>query len=319
MVVFLLMKMRDDDPLKHNAEQILAAAAPLAAALTRASLLSAESRYSDSKPVNVNDIITRMKGLLSRIIGEDIELRIAPAARDLIVLADAGQLEQVLMNFTTNARDAMADGGLLTIEAELLELDEEYIKTHAYGEPGKYAVVSMTDTGAGMDEEVRKRIFEPFYTTKELGKGAGLGLAMVYGIIKTAHKGHINVYSELGKGTTFKIYLPIVEAVVAEETRSMELTGILGGVETILLAEDDAEVRKLTKNVLEEFGYTVIEAEDGEEALNKFTGNEDSVRLLLLDVMMPKKNGREVYKEIRRTHPAMKSAVYERLYRKRHP
>lgn len=301
----LLMKMRDDDPLKHNAEQILAAA-QRAAALTKSLLAFSRKQILDSKPVNVNDIITRMKGLLSRIIGEDIELRIAPAARDLIVLADAGQLEQVLMNFATNARDAMADGGLLTIEAELLELDEEYIKTHAYGEPGKYAVVSMTDTGAGMDEEVRKRIFEPFYTTKELGKGTGLGLAMVYGIIKQ-HKGHINVYSELGKGTTFKIYLPIVEAVVAEETRSMELTGILGGVETILLAEDDAEVRKLTKNVLEEFGYTVIEAEDGEEALNKFTGNEDSVRLLLLDVMMPKKNGREVYKEIRRTHPAMKA------------
>ncbi len=301
----LLMKMRDDDPLKHNAEQILAAS-QRAANLTKSLLAFSRKQILNPKPVNVNEIIKRIERLLSRIIGEDIELRTALTDKDLIVSADSGQMEQVLMNLATNARDAMPKGGLLTIETALMELDEEYKKTHAYGEPGEYAVISVTDTGAGMDEETRGRIFEPFFTTKETGKGTGLGLAMVYGMIKQ-HKGYVNVYSELEKGTTFKIYLPVVKSAVETERLSIEPTSIIGGVETILLAEDDSVVRKLTKNVLEEFGYTVIEAEDGEEALDKFTGNEDNVRLLLLDVIMPKKSGKEVYEEIRKTHPAMKA------------
>ena len=301
----LRMKMRDDDPLKHHAEQILAAS-QRAANLTKSLLAFSRKQILNIRPVNVNEIIKKVEGFLSRIIGEDIELRTALADKDLIVSADSGQMEQVLMNLATNARDAMPEGGLLTIETALMELDEKYIKTHAYGEPGEYAVISVTDTGAGMDEETRKRIFEPFFTTKEVGKGTGLGLAMVYGMIKQ-HKGYINVYSESGKGTTFKIYLPVVKSAVETEKLSIERTSIIGGVETILLAEDDSAVRKLTKTVLEEYGYTVIEAEDGEEALNKFAGNEDSVRLLLLDVVMPKKNGNEVYAEIRKTHPAMKA------------
>ncbi len=301
----LLMKMRDDDPLKHNAEQILAAS-QRAATLTKSLLAFSRKQILDPKPFKVNEIIKRVEGFLSRIIGEDIELRTALAHGDLIVSVDAGQLEQVLMNLATNARDAMPEGGLLTIETALMELDEEYKKTHAYGEPGEYAVISVTDTGAGMDEETRRRIFEPFFTTKETGKGTGLGLAMVYGMIKQ-HKGYVNVYSESGKGTTFKIYLPLVKSAVETERLSLERTSITGGVETILLAEDDSAVRKLTKTVLEGSGYTVIDAEDGEKALNKFTGNEDSVRLLLLDVTMPKNSGKEVYDDIRKTHPAMKA------------
>ncbi len=300
----LLMKMTNDDPLRHNAEQILAAS-QRAANLTKSLLAFSRKQILNIRPVNVNEIIKKVEGFLSRIIGEDIELKTALAHGDLIVSVDAGQLEQVLMNLATNARDAMPEGGLLTIETALMEMDEDYKKTHAYGEPGEYAVISVTDTGTGMDEETRRRVFEPFFTTKEMGKGTGFGLAMVYGMIKQ-HKGYVNVYSELGKGTTFKIYLPLVKTAVDVERLALERVRIIGGEETILLAEDDPVVRKLTKNVLEESGYTVIEAEDGEEALNKFTNNEDNVRLLFLDVMMPKKSGKEVYEEIRKTHPAMK-------------
>lgn len=301
----LLTKMRTDDPLRHNAEQILAAS-QRASTLTKGLLAFSRKQILDPKPFRVNELIKRVEGFLSRIIGEDIELRTALAHGDLTVLVDAGHMEQVLMNLATNARDAMPEGGLLTIETALMKLDEEYIKTHAYGEPGEYAVISVTDTGAGMDEETRRRIFEPFFTTKEMGKGTGLGLAMVYGLIKQ-HKGYVSVYSELGKGTTFKIYLPLVKSAVETEKLPIERPGIIGGVETILLAEDDSAVRILTKNVLQESGYTVIEAEDGEEALSKFTGNGDNIRLLLLDVIMPKKSGKDVYEEIRKTHPAMKA------------
>ncbi|MCK9420903.1 MAG: PAS domain S-box protein, partial [Nitrospirae bacterium] len=301
----LRMKMRDDDPLRLNAEQILASS-ERAANLTKSLLSFSRKQILNPKPVNVNSIITRVEGLLARIIGEDIDLKTELSDNDLIVMVDAGQMEQVLMNLAANARDAMPDGGLLTIETEILQLDKEYQKTHAYGEPGVYAVISVTDTGIGMDEETRKKIFEPFFTTKEVGKGTGLGLSMVYGMIKQ-HKGYINVYSESGRGTTFKIYLPLIKAEADEETSLMAHTSMMGGVESILLSEDDADVRKLTKNVLEEAGYTVIEAEDGEEALNKFKENESSIRLLLLDVIMPKKDGKAVYEEIRRTHPAIKA------------
>jgi len=220
-------------------------------------------------------------------------------------MADSSQIEQVLMNLANNARDAMPDGGLLTMGTELVELGEEYIKTHGYGKPGMYALISVTDTGEGMDENIREKIFEPFFTTKEVGKGTGLGLSMVYGIIKQ-HNGYINVYSELGKGTTFKIYLPLTTAEV-EETKPTEPTITIGGTETILLAEDDADVRTFTKSVLEEFGYTVIEAGNGEDAVKRFIENKDKVQLLLLDVIMPKKNGKEVYEEIRKTRPEIKA------------
>jgi len=301
-----ILRMRiQNDQLRQHVESILASA-ERAANLTKSLLAFSRKQILNPKPVNVNSIITRVEGLLARIIGEDIDLKTELSDKDLIVMADAGQMEQVLMNLAANARDAMPDGGLLTIETEILALDEEYKKTHSYGEPGEYAVISLTDTGLGMDEDTRKRIFEPFFTTKEVGKGTGLGLSMAYGMIKQ-HKGNINVYSEPGRGTTFKIYLPLVKTAADEETRSVEHTGMIGGVEAILLSEDDSAVRKLTKNVLEEAGYTVIEAEDGEEALNKFRGNDGSIRLLLLDVIMPKKDGKAVYEEIRKTHPAIKA------------
>jgi CheY-like chemotaxis protein len=224
---------------------------------------------------------------------------------DLTIMADSFQIEQVLMNLATNARDAMPEGGCLTIETRPVRIDEEYVKRHIFATPGMYALLSVTDTGIGMDEKTKERIFEPFFTTKEVGKGTGLGLAIVHGIVKQ-HNGKINVYSEPGRGTTFKIYLPLIgkEAVEAEIS---ELPPPKGGTETILLAEDDETVRELIKNILEESGYKMIEAVDGEDAVEKFKGNKDRIHLALFDVIMPKKNGKEACEEIKSIIPDIKT------------
>ena len=236
-----------------------------------------------------------------RLIGEDIDFKTLLTGSDLIVMADSGQIEQVLMNFITNARDAMPDGGLLSISTELIEVDSEFIRAQGYGEPGMYALVTVSDTGTGMDEKTKEKIFEPFFTTKEAGKGTGLGLSIVYGIIRQ-HNGYINAYSEPDKGTTFRIYLPIVKA-AAEVNKPVELAEPAGGTETVLLAEDNAEVRKITRSVLEAFGYTVFEAVDGEDAVNRFMKNKDSIELLIFDVIMPLKSGKDAYEEILRVRP----------------
>lgn len=220
-------------------------------------------------------------------------------------MADSGQIEQVLMNLATNARDAMPDGGTLTISTEIVELDREYIMTSGYGKPGKYALISVADTGKGIDEKTKGFIFEPFFTTKERERGTGLGLAVVYGIVKQ-HNGNIDVYSELDKGTTFRIYLPIIEAEV-EETKPKVISTPIGGKETVLIAEDNIDVRNYTKTVLEEFGYKVIEAVNGEDAINRFMENKDVIEFLLLDVIMPKKNGKEVYDAIKNVRPDIKA------------
>lgn len=301
----LQMKMKEDDPLRINVEQILASS-ERAANLTHSLLTFSRKQDIHLTAVNINEIIKRIDKLLMRIIGEDIELKTITADKDLTVMADSGQLEQVLMNLCANARDAMPAGGTLTIEAERVSLGEEYVRAYSYGKPGIYALISVTDTGIGMDRKTREHIFEPYFTTKESGRGTGLGLSIVYGIIKQ-HKGFINVYSELGEGTTFKMYLPSAESVSSEETRPSEIVPLTGGTETILLAEDDPDVRELTKNVLEEFGYTVVEAVDGEDAIESFLGNRDRIDLLILDVLMPKKNGKEVYEEIIKLRPDIRT------------
>jgi CheY-like chemotaxis protein len=184
-------------------------------------------------------------------------------------------------------------------------LDDEYVRTHSFGLPGNYAVLTVSDSGEGMDKQTQIKIFDPFFTTKELGRGTGLGLAIIYGIVKQ-NNGYINVYSEVGKGTTFKIYLPLVK-VGAEEVRNTEVPApVRGGTETILLAEDNDAVRTLTQIILSEFGYRVIEAVDGEEAIKKFLDNQDTICLLIVDVIMPRKNGRAVYEEVKRIRPDVK-------------
>jgi len=256
------------------------------------------------QPVLLNDIITKSRGLLTRLVREDIKLRISTCG-NCAVRADSVQIEQIMMNLVTNARDAMPDGGRLTITTGLVTLDQAFIRKQGYGQPGPYALISVSDTGLGMDGKLRERIFEPFFTTKKTGKGTGLGLAIVYGIIKQ-HHGYIDVHSKPGKGTTFRIYLPILlEEIAAEEKSELTIPPI--GSETILLAEDDPVVRNLAKTLLEECGYRVIEAVDGAEAVEKFLSHADAIQLLLFDVMMPEKNGKEAYYEIKKSRPEVKA------------
>jgi PAS domain S-box-containing protein len=294
------MGMKPDDPQQAALEQILQAA-DRAAHLTQGLLAFSRKQVIRPRPVDLNTIVKSVGKLLQRLIGEDIELTTVYDEHNLIAMADPGQIEQVLMNLATNARDAMPGGGALTITTEEIHLNEDFINAHAFGKPGLYAQISVSDTGSGMDEQTREKIFEPFFTTKALGKGTGLGLAIVYGIVKQ-HEGSITVYSEPGKGTTFKVYLPLIAAPEIE-TRGAVAPRPQGGTETILLAEDDTVVRDLTKTILAEFGYRVIEAVDGEDAIEKYARRGKEIDLLIVDVVMPKKSGREVYDAVKSTRP----------------
>ncbi len=300
----LQMKMKEGDPLRYHVEQVLSSA-NRAASLTQSLLAYSRKQILNPQPVSVNAIIQKVDLLLSRLIGENIELKIMLTDDDVTVLADAGQIEQVLMNLATNARDAMPEGGYLFLETQRIESSEESAEAQELGKRSAYVLVTVTDSGMGMDEKTRQRIFEPFFTTKEVGQGTGLGLAIVYGIVKQ-HNGTITVSSEEGRGTTFKIYLPAVPT-SGGQAQHFELPPIQGGVETVLVAEDDEIVRKLVRSVLEQFGYTVIEAKDGEDAVNKFMEHRDVIKLLLFDVIMPKKSGREAYAKIKIFSPNMKA------------
>ncbi len=298
------IKMNKNDPLRNYLEQMIKSAEK-ASDLTRSLLAFSRKQIINPQPLNLNDMINKAEVLISRLIGEDIELKTILPDEDVTVMADEGQLEQALINLVTNARDAMPEGGFLIVETEVTELDDKFIKTYGFGVTGKYAHISVTDTGVGLDEETKERIFEPFFTTKETGKGTGLGLSMVYGIIKQ-HNGYINLHSELGRGTTFRIYLPIIDEKV-QYKKIMEHQAIQGGTETVLLAEDDEDVRKLIKDILEKFGYKVIVAVDGEDAFDKFIENKHSIQILLLDLIMPRKNGKKVYSEIKEIKPDIKA------------
>ncbi len=299
----LLIKMRSDNPLRHEVEQILASS-ERAANLTHSLLAYSRKQIINPKPVDLNRIVQGVEKLLSRLIGEDIDFKARLASQTLTVMADSGQLEQVLMNLATNARDAMPGGGVLLIETDSATQEDDHLHAYSYIAPGRYALLSVTDTGMGMDEKTRERIFDPFFTTKDVGKGTGLGLAMAYGIIKQQN-GYINVYSEPGRGTTFKIYLPLIEAPAGESGVRREAVPLRGS-ETVLLAEDDATVRKLMRAILEEFGYTVVEAVDGEDAVKMFLRNRERIELVILDVVMPKMNGKDAYSRIRQAQPDVK-------------
>jgi CheY-like chemotaxis protein len=254
--------------------------------------------------VYFNEIISDVGKMLIQLIGEDIELEIMLSDENPTVMADMNQIEQVLVNLTTNARDAMPDGGRLTIVTDVMKMDEDFKKQHGYGVPGEYVVLTISDTGTGIEEAISGKIFEPFFTTKAVGKGSGLGLAVTYGIVKQ-HNGFIDVESVHGKGTTFKIYFPIVEAEVSQPA-GQDRPKAIGGAETVLLAEDDEDARATMSEMLKMTGYTVLEARDGEEAIRMFMENKDRVQLVFVDVRMPKKNGRVVYEEIKRRYPQTK-------------
>jgi PAS domain S-box-containing protein len=301
------MKMDDDDPQKLNVGQILAAA-NRAADLTRSLLAFSRKQIINTQPINLNQVIRNTEKFLQRIIGEDISLKTAFHQDVLTVNADSGQIEQVLMNLATNSRDAMPTGGMLSIETDCVGIDTEFITAHGYGKQGEYALISVNDTGLGMTENTRKRLFEPFFTTKEVGKGTGLGLSIVYGIIKQ-HNGFINVYSEPGVGTTFTVYLPLIRAAVEEKTEVVDEIP-QGGTETILVADDDTSLRELADKLFSQFGYTVITAEDGQDALVKFSENKDKIALVILDVIMPKMNGKETREAIWKIRPDSKVLLF---------
>jgi PAS domain S-box-containing protein len=300
----LQMKLAPTDPLRAYAENILTTS-QRAAQLTQSLLTFSRKQVVNPLPLELNSIILRVEKLLKRLIREDIELRTALAIGNTTILADSIQIEQVLMNLVTNARDAMPHGGTLTISSAVVDLDAEFVDAKRYGKPGPHIRLTVADTGIGMNERTRERIFEPFYTTKEMGKGTGLGLATVYGIVKQ-HRGFIDVESAPGSGTSFHLYFPLVSK-DAESPDDRSAAKLTGGTETILVAEDDEIIRNLTRSVLTEFGYQVIEAMDGEEALRIFGENRDRIDLLLLDVIMPRKNGKAAYEEIRRIKPGIKA------------
>jgi PAS domain S-box-containing protein len=304
----MLMDMDEGDPQRSNVDEILAAA-DRAADLTRSLLAFSRKQIINLQPANLNEIITKTGKLLRRIIGEDIELDIDFCQHRLPVNVDAGQIEQVLMNLATNARDAMPVGGVLSIDTRPQSMDADFIAAHGFGTAGDYARVSISDTGTGMDENVRKRLFEPFFTTKEVGKGTGLGLAIVYGIV-TQHNGFITVSGNPQGGTTFDLYLPMIKEAEAQKTAAGKkaAAGELpeAGTETILVADDEAALRELTKKVLQQFGYTVITAVDGHDVVNKFREFRDTISLVLLDIIMPKMNGKEAMEEIRKISPESK-------------
>jgi len=258
------------------------------------------------RPTDLNELIREVETIMLHLIGENIEFTANLSDEGITVQIDPPQIEQVLMNLATNARDAMPSGGKLTISTKPAGIDNEFIKRYGYGKAGKYALITFADNGMGMDEATQKKIFEPFFTTKEVGKGTGLGLSMVYGIIKQ-HGGFINLRSKPASGTTFYIYLPMTEHAEIEAKRHTEEVFIPkreAGV--VLLAEDETALRDVTKLILEEYGYTVIEAADGNDAIDKYMENKDKIRLLILDVIMPKKSGKAVYEEISKMSPDIK-------------
>jgi two-component system cell cycle sensor histidine kinase/response regulator CckA len=300
----LKMEIPEDSPLRLYVEEILFSAEK-AANLTQSLLALSRKQTISLKSCNLNEIIIDLEKLLKRLLMEDIELKINITEKKLIIMADLAQIDQVIINLSTNARDAMPNGGTLTIETNLLNLDAEFINEHKNGRPGEYALLSISDTGTGMDNTIKEKIFDPFFTTKEIGQGSGLGLSIVHGIIKQ-HNGFISVESKINYGTTVNIYLPLIDDTLSEKQHAISFCS-KKRTETILLAEDNEDVRRLAKEVLERTGYTVIEAIDGEDTIRQFLHNKDTINFLIIDAVMPGKNGKEVYHEIKKIKPNMKA------------
>lgn len=300
----LQMHLPGNDPQQKMVDQILTAV-DRAATLTRSLLVFSRKQEVKLQPLNLNNCIRNVETFLKRIIGEDIKLVSSLAQEDVLIHADGGNIEQVLMNLATNARDAMPAGGILSIGTGIVVIDEEFIRMHGYGTPGCYAFVTFADTGCGMDEVTRQKIFEPFFTTKETGKGTGLGLAIIYGIIEQ-HHGHISVYSDPGEGTTFRILLPLLQAECSLPEREACCQPLRGGNETILIVDDELAIREYLQIFLTTLGYRVLLARDGREAIQVFCDGGAAVDLVLLDVIMPNMNGSEAAREIRTMHKEAK-------------
>jgi len=285
------------DHVTRKIEQI-DRSADRATALTRQLLAFSRMQVLQPRPMNLNSVVDEMGKLLPRLIGEDIELMVR-ASPDLgTIRADASQMEQIIMNLAVNARDAMPNGGKLIIETQNIELDHYYREAHPIVQPGRYVLLSVSDTGTGMDAETQAHIFEPFFTTKEQGKGTGLGLATVYGVVKQSG-GFVWVYSELGKGTTFKIYLPRVDELAAAVIAASVPAQVLRGTETVLLAEDEQDVREVAREFLESAGYRVLQAPSGDAALQLASKHVGTIDLLVTDMVMPGMSGQELARQLR--------------------
>jgi PAS domain S-box-containing protein len=293
----------ESDPLHKKAEQIQKAGKS-AASLTRQLLAFSRQQVLEPKVLDMNTIVLSVEKMLRRLIGEHIDLQTALDSKLGRVKADQGQLEQVIMNLVVNARDAMPKGGRLTIETANVDLDEDYARRHTPQLPGPYVLLAVSDTGIGMDAGTQAHIFEPFFTTKEVGKGTGLGLSTVYGVVRQS-SGHIWVYSEPGLGTTFKIYFPRTGEAVRSEKPIAGLVESLRGTQTILLVEDDELLRELTRTLLEDAGYVVLEAERPDKAMDIARQHSGPIRLLLTDVIMPGVHGPALARNLTLLRPEM--------------
>lgn len=292
-----LRKIASDHPVHPRLLEIEKAASR-AAELTRKLLAYSRRQRLDRRGIDLNEHISEITRLLRRVIGVNVKIVGNYDPTIPAVFADPAQVEQVIMNLSINARDAMPEGGELRIETSYVELDEDYCALYPYVRPGGFVRIEVSDSGTGMDASTLEHIFEPFFTTKEQGKGTGLGLSTAYGIIKQ-HEGHIHVNSEPGKGTTFEVFFPVDQGTVVEKDAPPLHAHSPEGSETILVAEDEESLRILVRDVLQEIGYQVLLASDGDEAIDIFSQNRDQIDLLLFDAVMPRTGGLEAYERIR--------------------
>lgn len=297
-------ELREGDEIRAYADQIVTTGEK-AAALTHRLLAFSRKQTLQPMPIDLNEVVKTLEKIFVRLITEDIELKLRLEATRPVVMADPGQLDQVLLNLVTNAQDAMPRGGALTIATGNATVEDEFARLHGLESGGEFVLLTVTDSGVGICDKVRERIFDPFFTTKEFGKGTGLGLSMVYGIVRQ-HDGIIDVRTEQGIGTSFRIYLPVAEAAAVAPQPKFS-TALAGNGEVILVAEDDPAVMGYLKGMLENNGYVVIAATDGDEAVRMFGEYRERIDLALLDVIMPWKNGREVYGEIVQMKPGVRT------------
>jgi two-component system, cell cycle sensor histidine kinase and response regulator CckA len=300
----VLSGMSPEDPFRHELEEIHRAS-ERATALTQQLLAFSRRQMLELRVLDLNEVVSRMDTLLRRLIGADVDLvtRVNPDAGN--VVADPSQLEQIIMNLAVNARDAMPNGGKLTIQTDNVELDDAYARTHVDATPGPHVMLAVSDTGTGMDSDTKSRIFEPFFTTKELGKGTGLGLATVYGIVKQSG-GNIWVYSEPGRGTTIKVYLPlVVEPASSPRPEATKPPAPTTGTETVLVVEDDAPARRFVRDVLQSAGYTVLDTGETEEAVHLAMRHPGPIHLLLTDIVLPGGGGRELAERVLAVRPGL--------------
>ena len=306
MQIDLLKTGADVTPAQLEAAEDIVKAVQRAKALTRQLLMFGRKQTPQPRDLDLNNSINDMTKMLRRTLGEDIQLQFKFAMQPLFVRADAGMMDQVLMNLAVNARDAMSKGGRLVIETSAADFDESVRVKSAQSRPGSFVCLSVSDTGCGIPPENLQHIFEPFFTTKEVGKGTGLGLATVFGIVQQ-HQGWINVYSEVGHGTTFRIYLPRLAGMAGQKTEPTALPAMRGGDETILFVEDDAPLRAVVRQILSKLGYRVFEADNGIEALEIWKQHRDEIHLLLTDMVMPGGiNGIELAEELLKENPQLK-------------